>query len=65
MISPEELSVLINTLAITIAKDKTISELNVLSSAFIQIGDTLATISYQKFNIEECLKSKKRTKNII
>lgn len=64
MIGPEELAVLVNTLAITIAKDKTIPELELLSSVFVQIADTLATISIQRANIEECLESKKRNNNI-
>lgn len=64
MIGPEELAVLVNTLAITIAKDKTIPELELLSSIFVQISDTLATISIQRANIEACLESKKRTNNI-
>lgn len=42
---PEELVLLVSTLAISIAKDKTNDELDLLSTIFSQLGDTLATIS--------------------
>ncbi len=64
MIGPEELAVLVNTLAITIAKDKTLPELELISSVFVQIADTLATISIQRANIEAYLESKENN-NII
>lgn len=42
---PEELVLFISTLAITIAKDKSTDEINLLSVIFSQLGDTLATIA--------------------
>ena len=59
MIGPEELAVLVNTLAIAIANDRTLSEIELLSAVFEQIADTLATIAIQKARIEECLELKK------
>lgn len=59
MIRPEELAVLVNTLAIAIADGRTIPEIELLSAVFVQISDTLAIIAIQKARIEECLESKK------
>lgn len=38
----------ISSLACVIAQDKSINELNLLSSVFSQLGDTLATIAATK-----------------
>ncbi|MFZ2539652.1 MAG: DUF6774 domain-containing protein [Oscillospiraceae bacterium] len=54
MICPSELAALINAASIAIAKGKTVEELNILSSIFVQIGDTLATISIQTSHIQLC-----------
>jgi hypothetical protein len=59
MINPEELAFLVNTLAISIAKGKTVQQLNTLAVILTQIADTLVTISFQKENIEDCLQLKK------
>lgn len=40
-----ELVILISTLACSIAKNKSIDELNLLSTVFSQLGDTLSTIA--------------------
>lgn len=63
MICPEELAVLINTLAISIAQDKSIEELNILGAVFMQLADTLITISVQRDNIKTCLEAKKDKEN--
>ena len=59
MICPEELAVLVNTLAIAIAQDKSIEELNILAAVLVQLGDTLITISVQRDNIQACLEAKR------
>ena len=63
MICPEELAVLVNTLAIAIAQDKSIEELNILAAVLVQLGDTLITISVQRDNIQACLEAKKDNDN--
>ena len=45
-----ELVSLISGLACTIAKDKTQQEIDILSAFFVQLGDTLATISVINFD---------------
>ncbi len=57
MIRPEELAVLVNTLAI--ANNRDIPEIELYSAIFTQIADTLATIAIQKARIEECIELKK------
>lgn len=59
MIRPEELAVLVNTLAIAIANNRDIPEIELYSAIFTQIADTLATIAIQKARIEECIELKK------
>lgn len=56
MICPENLATVVTALAIAIAQDKSNEELNVLSSIFNQLGETLETIIAQR----ECLESKCR-----
>lgn len=51
-LSPEELVVFVSAVSIAIAKDKSNEELNVLSSVFSQIGDSLGTIAAQREIIE-------------
>jgi len=51
-LSPEELVVFVSAVSIAIAKDKSNEELDVLSSVFSQIGDTLGTIAAQRGFIE-------------
>ncbi len=63
MIGPEQLAVLVNTLSIAIAKDRTIQQIELIVSILSQIADTLATISIQRANIEECLELKKDKPN--
>lgn len=45
-----ELVTLISTISCTIAKGKTINEINLLSAIFTQIGDSLATIAITQAN---------------
>jgi len=54
MICAEELIVLISTIAIALAKDLSTEQIDILSAVFVQLGDTLATISLQRGIIEEC-----------
>lgn len=58
MICPEELVALIATMAVGIAKDLTIDQINILSASFILLGDNLALISVQRGNIENCFNNK-------
>ena len=48
---PEELVLLVSTLSISIAKDKTPEELLMLASILVQLGDTLVTIATAR---EQC-----------
>ena len=49
----EELVLFISTLAITISKDKTIDELDILASIYSQLGDTLATIATKRSQLKD------------
>lgn len=55
---PDELVLFISTLAITIAKDKSTDEIDLLSVIFSQLGDTLATISTSRQRCENKESSK-------
>ncbi len=44
-LNPCELVTLISSIACIIAKDKTVSEISLLSSIFSQLGDSLAIIA--------------------
>ncbi len=46
--SPEELAALATSLAIVIAKDKSIEEIDLIAVILAQIGTTLGTISLQR-----------------
>jgi hypothetical protein len=46
--SPEELAALATSLAIAIAKDKSIEEIDLIAVILAQIGTTLGTISLQR-----------------
>jgi hypothetical protein len=54
---PEELVLFISTLAITISKDKSSDEIELLSAIFSQLGDTLATIVTSR----ECFEDKNQS----
>lgn len=56
MMCPEELVTLITATAISISNGKSSEELNLLSSLFVQLGDTIATLSTQRNNIESVCK---------
>lgn len=51
MLSPEEIVTASTMIALAIAQDKNVEQLNILSAVYTQIGDTLATYSVQKSNI--------------
>lgn len=51
---PEELAAMVNAVSLALSKGRCIEELNLLSAAFTQIGDTLATIAVQRQNICNC-----------
>jgi len=59
--SPTELVTLITALSITISKDKSDEEINLLSVIFTQLGDTLATIATQR----ECLESNSKDSSTV
>lgn len=52
MLCPEELVLLISSVAVSLSKNIDDDELGVLAAAFTQLGDTLATILAQKDYIE-------------
>jgi len=54
MLCPTELAILVNTIAIAIGQGKSQAELNILATIFMQIGDTLTTMSVQSANIQQC-----------
>ncbi|MEG0379857.1 MAG: hypothetical protein RR528_04665 [Angelakisella sp.] len=54
MLCPTELAILVNTIAIAIGQGKSQEELNILATIFMQIGDTLTTMSVQSANIQQC-----------
>lgn len=54
MLCPTELAILVNTIAIAIGQGKSQAELNILATIFMQIGDTLTTMSVQSTNIQQC-----------
>lgn len=64
MICPEELVALIATMAVAIAKDLTIDQINILSAAFILLGDNLDLIAVQRENIENCCNNKKSKEEV-
>ncbi|GAA4655258.1 hypothetical protein GCM10023142_23960 [Anaerocolumna aminovalerica] len=55
--SPEELVIFVSAVSIAIAKDKSNEELDVLSSVFSQIGDSLGTFLAQRERIEAANKN--------
>ena len=58
MICPEELVALIATMSIAISKDLSNEQLNILSAAFILLGDNLDMIAVQREVIENRCNSK-------
>lgn len=52
MICPENMATVVTALAIAMAQDKSVEELNVLSSIFNQLGETLETIMAQREYLE-------------
>lgn len=61
-LSPEELAVLGNAIAITIAQGKSADEINVLGNLIVDIGSILLTIAAQKQRLES-LQQKKQQQN--
>lgn len=53
MESPEALAASITVLALAIAKDRDHEELDLLGSAFSQLGDTLSLIASQRERLAE------------
>lgn len=51
-ISPEELALLANLIALQLSKGKNINELNVLGNLVAAVGTILLTIAAQKQNLE-------------
>lgn len=54
MLSPEALAASVTAAAISISKDKSGEELNLMSAVFTQLGDILNTIAAQRNVIEAC-----------
>lgn len=61
MLSPEALAASVTAAAISMAKDRSDDELNLLSAVFSQLGDTLSTIAVQRGIIETCRKKDEAT----
>lgn len=61
--SPEELVALTTSLAIAIAKDKSMDEINMLAAVFSQVSTTLATISVQRDILEKCAEKEQEAQN--
>jgi|GEM_PF-1950769 len=66
-LSPEELAILSNILAIELSKDRTASEISVIASFLSAVGDIMAVIAAQREYLEELeeaseSKSKERDK---
>ena len=55
--SPEELTLLAYDLALILAKDRSVSELAVMSSMLNSISDIIGLIAIQKDNLESLRKS--------
>jgi hypothetical protein len=51
-ITPNELSVLANAIALALAEDKTNDELNVLGNFFSAVGSLLSTIAAQQQSLQ-------------
>jgi hypothetical protein len=67
--SPEQLIIMIDTMAIGLARGKSADELNVMGCMLNQLGDALSTMGAQKNVIEkrkakalECAKAKYKVK---
>lgn len=54
---PSDLVMLVSGLSISIAKDKTDSEIELISAIFMMLGDSLATYLVQKSICEENIES--------
>ncbi|GAE00973.1 hypothetical protein CBO05C_0663 [Clostridium botulinum B str. Osaka05] len=51
-ISPEELALLANLIALELSKGKSVNELNVLGNLLAAVGTIISTIAAQKQNLE-------------
>jgi len=60
-ICPDELAALVAGIAIAIADGRPTSEVDIIAAIFLQISDTLGTISTQRGIIEDCCNQKKQS----
>ncbi|EPY2278230.1 hypothetical protein ACXAT3_002986 [Clostridium sporogenes] len=51
-ISPEELALLANLIALELSKGKSVNELNVLGNLLAAVGTIISTIAAQKQNLQ-------------
>ncbi|MGO5074067.1 hypothetical protein ACTQ4K_08995 [Clostridium sporogenes] len=51
-ISPEELALLANLIALQLSKGKSVNELNVLGNLLAAVGTIISTIAAQKQNLQ-------------
>lgn len=63
MMQGAELVSAITAAAVGIAQGRTIEELEVLATAFTQLGDTFATIAVQRARMEACCVAQKDKDN--
>ncbi len=62
-LSPEELAILGNAIAITIAQGKSTDEINVLGNLIVDIGSILLTIAAQKQRLESLQQNNQQQNN--
>jgi hypothetical protein len=62
--SPEELSILASAVAISLARDRTKDEINVLGNFTAAVGAILLTIAAQKESIETLQDKKQQLKDL-
>lgn len=62
--SPEELVIVASTIAISLSKDKTNDEINVLGNLIATVGATLLTIAAQKQSIESLQEKRQQFKDL-
>lgn len=63
-IDPTELSVLSNVFAISIAKDRSSDEINVLGNFIVAVGGILLTIAAQQQSLESMQNKKTQIKDL-
>lgn len=63
-LDPEQLSVLANIIAISLAKDRSSDEIDILGNLFSSVGDLLQLIAAQQENLESQKEKKEQIKDL-